>query len=338
MSPFAGSRRRLLVVAPLILIAALLTLAGWPSEPPAPPPEGSFSFAVLADAPYYPQEVLPYRRLLRELDRAPLEWIIHLGDIFGIPCSERFYRSRLRYFENRRHPVVYTPGDNEWADCHLLLAGGHQPLERLRTLRSLFFSRPERALGQRPLRLVSQGVDGAAEHSEFVENVRWSHRGIVFATVHLVGGHNATTLFAGRSADDDEATRQRTRAAASWLRETFAHARDRGSSALFVGFHGDLSLDQPPDAPTRQVYEPFIQTLETEAASFDGVVVIAHGELHEFIVDQPLTNRATGAILENVTRLQVPGSPTIGWVQVTVTPGSPPTFDFEPHRVPVWRF
>ena len=28
-------------------------------------------------------------------------------------------------------PVVYTPGDNEWTDCHRASAGGYLPTERL---------------------------------------------------------------------------------------------------------------------------------------------------------------------------------------------------------------
>ena len=32
---------------------------------------------------------------------------------------------------NLRGPVIYTPGDNEWTDCHRVNNGGYNPLERL---------------------------------------------------------------------------------------------------------------------------------------------------------------------------------------------------------------
>ena len=46
-------------------------------------------------------------------------------------------------FQQFDSPVVYTPGDNEWADCHKskqLSAG--DPLKELASVRSLFFAKP----------------------------------------------------------------------------------------------------------------------------------------------------------------------------------------------------
>ena len=51
-----------------------------------------------------------------------------------------------------------------------------------------------------------------------------------------------------------------------------------------------------------------------------------HGDWHDYIVDQPLTSRATDRHLSNVTRLQVPGSFDVGWVRVTFTSGSEEPF------------
>ncbi len=41
--------------------------------------------------------------------------------------------------------------------------------------------------------------------------------------------------------------------------------------------------------------------------------------------------------LENLTRVQVPGSPLVGWVRVTVTPGADEPFAFESNVVPAWK-
>ena len=54
-----------------------------------------------------------------------------------------------------KNPVVYTPGDNEWTDCHKKKQGGHlgvdyadgDPLANLDLVRSIFFANPGYALG-----------------------------------------------------------------------------------------------------------------------------------------------------------------------------------------------
>ena len=88
-----------------------------------------------------------------------------------------------------------------------------------------------------------------------------------------------------------------------------------------------------PDDGYRRAFEPFLKTLEEEVATFDGPVILAHGDHHEYTVDSPLVDRRTGRSLDNFTRLQVMGSPDVGWVRVAVdTVG--PTFRFAPRRIP----
>jgi len=60
-------------------------------------------------------------------------------------------------------------------------------------------------------------------------------------------------------------------------------------------------------------------------------VLIAHGDHHRFQIDRQLG-------LANLTRLEVPGSPDVGWVRVTVTPNAREPFAFEPHVIPRWKF
>lgn len=98
------------------------------------------------------------------------------------------YRKHLSYFQSLRHPVIYTPGDNEWTNCHELGSGPFAPLGRLARIREIFFSDPSLGLGDAPLPLINQG--GGDSYEEFIENARREHRGIVFATIHLVGSLN----------------------------------------------------------------------------------------------------------------------------------------------------
>lgn len=333
----------------LALAAALGALAvffGATAGPPAPAPNppGSFAFAAMGDAPYYAWEDLQYRLVLRELDAHELSWVLHVGDILWRPCSDELYRRNLERFEDLRHPVVYTPGDNEWTDCWQRGSGGFAPRDRLERLRDVFFTGPGRRLTRSPdgggLDPVRQG-DGDA-FPDLVENVRWRHRGIVFATVHLVGSRNGLADFPGRTPADDLDVERRTEGAVAWVREAFREARVTGASAVVLAFHAAPGFNRPADDPHRRAFAPFLEALEEEVERFDAPVLAIHGDDHEYTVDRPLTDRSTGRRLENFLRLQVPGSPDIGWVRVVVHPGADPgpepTFDFEPRIVPRWKY
>lgn len=316
-----------------IVAAAVYFTAGPPPSSAAPP--GTFSFAVLGDAPYYTWEEIKYRLVIQDLKAHDLRLVLHVGDIFWRPCSDARYQQSLDWFSAVPYPVIYTPGDNEWADCWTRQTGEFVPLERLARLRQLFYP-PGTSLGGRRVNVVTQASQ--APFREFVENVRWTHEGLVFATVHLVGSGNATESFPGRTRLDDEAVVRRTAAATAWLQETFAEAAATGSAAVVIGFHANPSFELAPDDPARQCYEPFLNALEIETERFGKPVLVAQGDDHIYIVDQPLIRRTTGRTLENLTRLQVPGSPHVGWVRVVVTPGARPSFTFEPRVVPRWKY
>ncbi len=323
--------RRLQFLLIVLLVAgaiAFVARSGRENMRPAPP--GTFSFAVLGDAPYYVWEELRYRFVLQSMDASDLRFVLHVGDIFWRPCSDARYAKSRDQFNRLRHPVIYTPGDNEWADCWEAQSGGFLPLERLARLRQIFYPVPARSLGARPIALAHQ--------RKFIENARWEHQGIVFATVHLIGSSNGFHDFPVRTAADDTAARERTAAAVRWMRETFAEARGRNASAVVLGFHANLELDDPPGHPYRQWYESFTQALEEEVERFAKPVLIVQGDDHEYAVDHPLTRRTTGKRLTNFTRMQVPGSPDVGWVRVTVTPGASAPFAFDNYVVPRWKY
>ncbi len=331
-----GGRRRFWLLAALLaaLVVGVLATSGPP--PPAPNPPGTFSFGALGDAPYDAWEDLQYRLVLQALDAHDLAWVLHVGDAFWRPCTDAMYRRSLRWFNGLRHPVVYTPGDNEWMDCWQRGSGGFAPQDRLDRIRRIFFENPTRSLGGSALPLVSQG--GREAFPEFVENARWAHEGLLVATVHLVGSENGMEPFAGRAEADDEAARRRTEAAAAWVRAAFTEAGARNASAVVIGFHGNPAFEQPAGNPRRRAYEPFLTALEEEVERFMKPVLAVHGNDHVYTVDHPLVRRTTGRRLANLTRLQVPGSPEVGWVRVVVAPGTEAPFTFEEHVVPRWKY
>ena len=327
--------RRVLAVGVLVALVGFW-LATRESPAPTPNGPGGFSFAVLGDAPYYFWEDIKYRRVLRELDAHPLEWVLHVGDIFWRPCSDARYRRTLDEFNRLTHAVIYTPGDNEWTDCWEPQTGEFAPLERLARIRRTFFTNPSQSLGRRALALESQEKSPA--HREFVENARWSHAGVIVATVHLVGSANGRKRFPARTLEHDAEVGRRTQAAAAWVRETFALAREQDARAVVLGFHASPGFDLPVGHFWRESYEPFLTALEEEAESYARPVLIAHGDDHHYIVDRPLVRRTTGKRIDNLIRLEVPGSPDVGWVRVRVTPAAASPFDFEPHVVPWWKY
>ena len=144
--------------------------------------------------------------------------------------------------------------------------------------------------------------------------------------------------FPARSEADDAAAKRRTAAAAAWVRETFAEARSLNASAVVLSFHGNPAFEGSVDDPHRLAFEPFITAIEEEVELFGKPVLVAHGDDHVYTVDHPLVRRTTGRRLENLTRLQVPGSPEVGWVRVVVNPGAENPFAFDAHVVPRWKY
>lgn len=310
--------KRIVAIAIVVAAAAIVTRSGPPQTMANPP--GTFSFGAYGDIPYYPMEYVRYPILLREIEANDLAFVIHVGDIMWSRCSDENYVKRRDRMNELRHPLIYTPGDNEWTDCWQPNVGSYRPAERLASLRRIFYRDPGKSLGRNPIRLAHQP-------GEFVENARWSHDGFTFATVHLVGSWNGGQPFAKRTSADDELVKRRTAAAVAWMRAAFAEARRTNGNAVVIAFHASW----PETSDYRQQYEPFISALEEEAAQFAKPVLVIHGDSHEYIVDHPVPTA------KNLTRLEVPGSPDVGWVRVTVTPRAPSPFTFESHVVPSWK-
>jgi hypothetical protein len=261
---------------------------------------------------------------------------VHVGDIFWRPCTDAYYQRSLGWFNGLRHPVIYTPGDNEWFDCWEPGSGRFAPQNRLERIRKVLFASPARSLGGRPLTLVSQGGHGS--FPEFVENARWIEQRVVFTTVHLIGSTNGLKAFPARAASDDAEVKRRTEAAAAWVREAFAEAASVDAIAVVLAFHASPGFEEEGRDSYQLAYQPFLATLEEEVARFQKTVLVMHGDDHIYTVDRPWRNRAAGRPLENLLRLEVPGSPEVGWVRVTVQPGAKELFTFEKHVVGRWKY
>jgi hypothetical protein len=309
----------------VLLSAVVATGAAACSPPdPEPLPPDAFAFGVFGDAPYYAWERGPWRRVLADAADSELAFFVHVGDILWQPCSDDMYRQRRAELDGVPLPVIYTPGDNEWTDCHERRPGGYAPLERLASLRRIFFQEPETSLGASPIPLESQAAD--PDWSGFPENARWERGGVIFATLHMVGSTNAMDPFEGRTTEDDRAAENRTEAALAWLRGAFAAAREQDAWGVVLLAHADLGLTNTVED---YGHDRFVAALREEVTGFQGEVLYAHGDSHDFIVDHPLLG-ADGQVLANFTRVQTLGSPQVGWVRVVVDTAARHFSGFEP--------
>jgi len=287
-------------------VLVLLWACGGP-EASVPLATGEIAFGVFGDGPYYPNEQERFEEVLSDVASSDVEWLIHIGDLLVPPCPDELFERRLSQLNAIPHPIVYTPGDNEWADCH-----DEGPLDRLASLRRIFFAQPEESLGGTRMALESQASDSS--FSEFVENVRWTFGGLVFSTIHLVGSNNATAPFPGRTPLDDEEVERRTGAAVEWLDRTFDHARRVSAKGVVLAIHTNLwTVEGGP----RPGYGDFLDRLAGHVGAFPGPVELIHGDTHTQRVDHPLVD-GQGRAYPNFTRLETFGSPDIGWIRVVV--------------------
>lgn len=306
----------------LIVFAAAACVCACISTGPAPDAHESFSFALIGDLGYLDREEVQFENVLADLNATtPLEFVVHIGDLssYQNACRDDFQLRRLAQIKALQHPFIFTPGDNEWTDCHRPAAGSRDPLERLATLRTRFFQ-GEESLGGRRIGLTRQSSDPA--RSRYRENARWMRGDVTFITLHVVGSNNGF----GRNAAGDAEYRDRMVANLEWMRQGFEHARASGSRAIMILqqaniFPGVTPYSDPPSVPTNG-YDDIRDALEIETIRFGKPVVLVHGDSHFFRIDKPLGVVENRGIftpgIENFTRVEVFGQPNHHWLRVTV--------------------
>ncbi|MDQ3722972.1 MAG: hypothetical protein M3376_07885, partial [Actinomycetota bacterium] len=232
-------------------------------------------------------------------------------------------------------PLVYTPGDNEWTDCHRASNGGYLPTERLAQLRELFFDRPGRTLGGRAqVRFQSRALP---------ENVMWRSGRVQFGLVHVVGSNDGQLPWFGDRKDAatgapkpetvaETALRSREfvareAAALAWIDRIFDKAEDRNAPAVVLAMQADM-WDGPQANQT--AFAPIKAVIADRALRFGRPVLLLQGDSHEFLVDTP------AGMPPNLTRIVVQGgsttsSPSVprGYLRLRVDPASASVFSCE---------
>jgi Calcineurin-like phosphoesterase len=296
---------------------------------------------VIGDTPYGGVQIADFPRLLSDIGAATPtpEAIVHVGDIKNgsSACDTEYFNFVLDNFNRSSLPLIYTPGDNEWTDCHRLNNGAYDPLERLATVRSMFFPHPGLALGGNPKPLLSQATLPGFE--SYVENVLWAEAGSVFVTVHVVGSNNDllpwfTDDTTGTKLDDPERRNAeqaaRTAANLEWLTRAFATAHELDAAAVIVMMQADMWDGTPVDG-----FDSTVQRLAALALDAGKPVLLIEGDSHIFKVDNPLAEgdaiHGVTTPVPNLTRIVVQGSttaPLTEWVRLHVDPMATPPFSW----------
>ena len=303
----------------LAALVATFLVAACATHPPHP---GTIRFGVMGDAPYSDAEEVAFVAMLQDTNREALAFIVHVGDFKDgnhSPCTDALYERRLAQFNASAHPFVYVPGDNDWVDCRRASNGSMDPLERLDTLRRIFFSERSSLGAQRmptmPQDECAERVGSECRCPGLPENRTWATVHALFVTLNLQGSNNN----AGFDAASDREVRCRNAANKAWLAKAFARAAD-ASQGLVIFMQANPWVRSKDGA-----YDGFLGQLAEGAARHPRPVLLVHGDTHIYRVDKPLLD-PTGKRLENLTRLETFGSPFVGWVRVSVDPGDPALF------------
>jgi hypothetical protein len=286
----------------------------------------AFSFVAIGDLPYGEREVVypKYQSLIEAINAAKPDFTIHVGDFKSgtSVCSDDEFHHQFEFMSRFETALIYTPGDNEWTDCHRKNNGPFEPLERLKLIREMFFAEPQ-SLGQKPIKLERQSESmprfKTPEGGGYVENARWMKNGVMFVTAHIVGSNNN---FEPRDAKAIEEFHARDAANAAWIKDAFAKANQAGAIALALSIQADPFVLASPTTPfpnhsgfTTSLGETFVPL----ARDFAKPVLFVHGDSHIFRIDQPFKKSPT-EVIENITRLEVFGEYQMHAVQVQVDP------------------
>jgi predicted phosphodiesterase len=301
---------------------SLLLAACTAHIPPALPSafHPPLAFALIGDTPYNESEAAILDRVIDEMNREELAFVIHVGDITsGLgPCGDEWLQARKRQFERSRHPFVIVPGDNEWVDCH---RSGMDPMERLAKFRELFESGGS-SLGQRKIALERQ----SGRYAEYREHLRWIAGNVLFVGLNVQGSNNNL----GRTAAMDAEHRARMAAVFDWMQDSLRLARERDLAGMVIFAQADPDFELRTRRKSGDGFAAFREALRDLALRFGKPVLFVNGDTHLYKLDKPIADASSGKPIENFTRVIVFGSPQTRWIRAGIDASTPQLFEVSP--------
>jgi len=287
--------------------------------------QSGFRFLATGDLPYAKSQDVQYRQLLKQSLSEDFAFLMHVGDFKAqsMPCSDAEFVKIRNLFRAYPKPVVYTPGDNEWTDCHGV---GSDPIERLAKIRQLFYQ-DKKTLRLAKLNVVAQSRQ--KKYATFVENYRFTKSNVMFIVAHVVGSGNNHRADHAPSMKEFAA---RSQANAAFLKESFAKAKAKRVKGVAVVIHANPNFEKASGPG----FKRFQTTMREFLDSYKQPVVCIHGDTHYFRIDKPFKNKA-GKTYLHFTRMEVFGSPNVAGVVVNVDPNDKQVFRFRPYYLSVGR-
>jgi len=298
--------------------------------------------AVIGDTPYGAAQIEDFPNLMAAMAAdSRVKYAVHLGDIKdgSSRCDDSYFAQIFAGFSTLPIPMIYTPGDNEWTDCHRANNGAYNPLERLDAVRKLFFPVPGLALGGGFKQVLTQAEDAGFE--KYVENQLWFDAGVAFAAVHVVGSNDSkpkwyTDDTTGTKVDDpaarDAERTAREAAAIAWIDRLFNVAAEQKAAGVVIGMQADTFNGGAGD----DSFNGILQRIATRAKAFAKPVLLLQGDSHVYVSDKPLENGSTAhnvtVTVPNLSRVVVQGSttkPLTEWLRVHVDASTPAVFTWE---------
>ncbi|HEX2735841.1 MAG TPA: hypothetical protein VHM70_29780 [Polyangiaceae bacterium] len=287
--------------------------------------------------------------------------VLHVGDIHSGKqyCTEAYDRGVFQLWQSFADPLVYTPGDNEWTDCHKSAEGGGaynaatgsikyvldangnpvdyaqgNPKANLELVRTIFFSRPGFSLGGHPKHVLSQAQcydTSFPADAKFVENVMWRQAGVLFVTLNVPGGsNNDTDIWYGSptlSAEQSQEIAERTAADLRWLDVAFERASHGNSTKGVVLILQADMWDPEKGAAHQAAYEPYVQSIAAKTLAYGKPVLMFNGDSHVYQSSNPLSSSDPLAYMHpgydvpNFHRIVVHGSTLpLEYLRFTVNP------------------
>ena len=285
---------------------ALLVATGAGAEP--------VTFVVLGDMPYDEDQVERLQDIGKEIRKSDVPFVVHYGDVKG--GGERcdtviLLQRRAMIYGLLAGAVFFTPGDNDWTDCDREKAGEFNELERLDTLRSIFFG---------PGIPLAEEWNIARQEPGYPENARWESGDLQFVTLHIVGTDNGRDkIKKSRKSAALAAVDARDAANLEWLDAAFDRAEARGAAGVVSIIHADpndIEEESVKDIACSAVrpancnpHWAFLDRLRRRANTFEKPVLLVHGSTKEYYLDKDFGGRELAGQVKaaNLWRFNGPG-------------------------------
>jgi len=315
--------QRLLIAVAALAAALVLTLgaAAGNGGPINPNSQNALTLAVIGDVPYGADQAAAFPGWIAAINADPkVDLAVHLGDIKNgsTRCDDSYFATIADDLAGFKDPLVYTPGDNEWTDCHRANNGAYNPLERLAAIRHTFFAHPGVTLGGRKKQVVAQ--------TDYPENVLWMQSQTVFAALHVVGSNNSLAPWSGlgNTAPAPEQLAEanaRIAAAIDWIDFAFDTAEANGAAGVVLIMQADMFEGANE---TLTGFASIVDRIEERAGEFAGPVLLLEGDSHVYTEDHPLADAP------NVTRIVVHGETLPAeYLRLTIDPRAASLFTWE---------